>query len=118
MDLKALLKQANTDYDTLVLWRRAITPPKHLHHDTDNISIKEHHGNALAYTLDRLERERPELYARTLLPKEDKARLSANAAAIKAGFRKKPTPLQRALRAWAACMGEAWAQSDWRKRPG
>jgi hypothetical protein len=97
--IEALLKQANTDYDTLVLWRRALTAPVGKPgHNSDNITIKPERGTGLAYTLDRLERERPDLYARTLLAKDDKARLSANAAAIQAGFRKPSDPLNTILR--------------------
>jgi hypothetical protein len=50
---------------------------------TNNISRNTIQGTARAYTLDRLSREAPDLY------EEVKAKnLSANAAAIKAGFRK------------------------------
>lgn len=48
-----------------------------------------------AYTLRRLAKDHPELYAK-VCQKE----LSANAAAIEAGFRKLPTPLELLLRAW------------------
>jgi hypothetical protein len=41
-------------------------------------------GNTLPYTLDRLSREAPELYEEV-----KQGRISANAAAIKAGFRKR-----------------------------
>ena len=52
-------------------------------------------GNSKAYTCERLRRESPELF------EEVKAgRISANAAAIKAGIRKKPTPLKELLRWW------------------
>jgi hypothetical protein len=105
--IEALLKQANTDYDILVMWRRALIAPHGTNQytkDTDNVSIQPEHGNSIAYTLDRLERERPDLYARTLLPKKDAEglpisdHLSANAAAIQAGFRKPPDPLDTILR--------------------
>lgn len=46
-------------------------------------------GNSRAYTLNRLRREAPELFDK-VLNKE----LSANAAAIEAGFRKKQTPIE------------------------
>lgn len=52
-------------------------------------------GNSRAYTLDRLEKERPDLYARV---KADE--LSANKAAIEAGWRKPKTPLETALAAY------------------
>jgi hypothetical protein len=50
-------------------------------------------GNSRAYTLDRLARERPDLFEQVKAGK-----LSANAAAIEAGFRKRPTSLERALK--------------------
>ncbi len=46
-------------------------------------------GNSRAYTLNRLRRETPELFERVVAGK-----LSANAAAIEAGFRKKQTPIE------------------------
>jgi hypothetical protein len=40
-----------------------VTGPKHLHRDSDNVSIsKDRHGNSKAYTVSRLKREAPELY--------------------------------------------------------
>jgi len=53
-----------------------------VHHDSDNVTISR--GNTLSYTLDRLSRNHPELYQRVIA-----GELSSNAAAIKAGFRKK-----------------------------
>jgi hypothetical protein len=60
--------------------------------EVDSLPSKE---RGKAYTCERLKREAPELF------EEVKAgRMSANAAAIRAGIRKKPTPLQELLRAW------------------
>lgn len=78
--IEALIKD---DPEILSMWRKAITPPKHKHHDSDNVTITDR-GNSRSYTLVRLERERPDLY-RKVLAKE----LSPNAAAIKAGFRER-----------------------------
>jgi hypothetical protein len=56
------------DPETLALWRKAVTPPAHRpRKSTDNISTsykpKRHeHGTGKAYTLDRLKRERPDLF--------------------------------------------------------
>ena len=50
----------------------------------DNVTLRQR-GNDPAYTLARLERDHPELAERVAA-----GELSANAAAIKAGFRKKP----------------------------
>jgi hypothetical protein len=57
--------------------------------------VKPTKGTSRAYTLDRLKRERPDLFSR-VAAKE----LSANAAAIEAGFRKKPSALEAALKAF------------------
>jgi hypothetical protein len=95
--VEALLQ---SDPDVLRMFRQAFTPEKHIHHgDTDNISIS--YGTSRAYTLDRLQRTEPELYQRVVdktLPKEQ--RLSANAAAVLAGFRNKPSPMEQIRRLW------------------
>jgi hypothetical protein len=75
---------------------------------TDNVSLdsdlfpepvsrkkKADAGNSAAYTLTRLKNERPDLFAR-VVAKE----LTANAAAIEAGWRKKPTALEAAQAAF------------------
>ena len=62
----------------------------------NNVSLKQH-GNDKNYTLARLHRDRPDLAARV-----ESGELSANAAAIEAGFRKKQTPLMRLQSAWKA----------------
>jgi len=83
------------DAEVLKDWRRAITPKKgnptgsNQHKkqrgNNDNIIIKKsEQGTAKAYTLDRLEREAPKLYAKVV-----DGKLSANAAAVKAGFRER-----------------------------
>jgi|SoiMethySBSTD1v2_1073268.scaffolds.fasta_scaffold1057685_1 hypothetical protein len=55
---------ATLDADLLKERRRATTGAKHVHAgDTDNISIRPEHGTGKAYTLDRLEREAPALFA-------------------------------------------------------
>lgn len=61
----------------------------------DNVIFdhKTEQGNSKAYALTRLQREAPELYADVV-----DGKLSVNAAAIKAGFRKKPTALESAMR--------------------
>lgn len=52
-------------------------------------------GTSRAYTLSRLERDRPDLFEQVCA-----GELSANAAAIEAGWRKKPTPLDQLRKAW------------------
>lgn len=76
--------------DVLRKWREAMKLPAGTNQYTmvrNNITDHEpvKRGTSLAYTLDRLERERPDLYAK-VIAKE----MSANAAAIEAGFRKPP----------------------------
>jgi hypothetical protein len=61
----------------------------------DNVMTAQQ-GNSRAYTLNRLKREQPDLFEEVV-----KGEMSANAAAIKAGFRKKLTPLEQFARLWA-----------------
>jgi hypothetical protein len=55
------------------------------HKASDNVT--GFRGNSAIYTLKRLKRDRPDLFQQVL-----GGALSANAAAIEAGFRKKPKP--------------------------
>jgi hypothetical protein len=51
----------------------------------DNVrEVKPKYGNSRVFALERLSRQRPDLFRRV-----EKGELSANAAAIEAGFRKK-----------------------------
>ena len=52
-------------------------------------------GTGKAYTLSRLKRETPELFASVV-----RGEMSANAAAVKAGWRKVKTPLERLFAEW------------------
>lgn len=84
--LEALIKD---DAEALTLFRRAITPtagkPSRKGEVINaNIINKPTQGTTRAYTLDRLQREAPLLYRDVIARK-----LSANAAAVKAGFRQK-----------------------------
>lgn len=88
--VEALIKD---DPQTLALWREAVTPAKHAHHDSDNITITPGRGTARSYTLSRLKREKPKLFQRVV-----SGELSANAAAIEAGFRRKLTPFEQVLK--------------------
>jgi len=78
------------DDDTLAMWRKATVGAKHVHADGYNRTIKPVRGTAKAYTLTRLKQETPALYQAVCA-----GELSANAAAIEAGFRKKPTPFEQ-----------------------
>lgn len=59
----------------------------------DNIKLKTGGGTSALYTLKRLKRDRPDLFQVVL-----GGGMSPNAAAIEAGFRKKPTPFQIILK--------------------
>jgi hypothetical protein len=67
-------------------------------HDTimSDQKAKPAQGTSVAYTLRRLARERPDLLARV-----EAGELSANKAAIEAGFRKVPTPQEQIRKAFA-----------------
>lgn len=77
------------DPEVLAMWREAVTNDVGTNQHTmppDNVRTQdEGYGNSRAYTLRRLSDERPDLYER-VVAKE----LSANAAAIEAGFRTPP----------------------------
>lgn len=66
--------------------------------NTNNVSVKSdgvrrtQHGNSRAYTLSRLDRERPDLFELVV-----QGEMSANAAAIEAGWRKRLTRVDRAM---------------------
>jgi hypothetical protein len=81
------------DPAVLAMWREAVTPAKHVHHaDVGNSNIKEP-KNSKAYQLSRLKRSHPNLFEAVC-----RGELSANAAAIEAGFRKKPTAFEQVTR--------------------
>jgi hypothetical protein len=73
------------------MWREEMTGEPCKHHAHDNVMSTQ--GNSKSYTVSRLKRERPDLFKRVV----DKE-LSANAAAIEAGWRKKLSDLEQALR--------------------
>jgi len=91
--VEALIKD---DPDTLKMWRQATTASQGRPLEkSDNVTVYPRRGNSRAYTLDRLSRERPDLYQR-VIAKE----LTANAAAAEAGWRGKATALDDLQRAW------------------
>jgi hypothetical protein len=87
------------DAEVLAMWREAMKgkagrPAKE---SLDNVKeLNAGAGNSRAYTVSRLQREAPELFAQVAA-----GTISANAAAIKAGFRKKLKPLDTLRQAWA-----------------
>lgn len=84
--IETLERVCRDDAETLTLLRQVTTNAKHVHvADSDNVTISNPtRGNTRAYTLDRLTRERPDLYQR-VVNKE----LTAHAAAVEAGWRKR-----------------------------
>ena len=97
--IEALIRD---DAEVLAMWREAM---KGKHGGdrrseevikVDNVTLdKPSKGNSRSYTVSRLQREAPELFAQVVA-----GTLSANAAAIQAGFRKKPTAFEILLKAW------------------
>ena len=97
--IEALIRD---DAEVLAMWREAM---KGKHGGdrrseevikVDNITLdKPSKGTSRSYTVSRLQREAPELFAQVVA-----GTLSANAAAIQAGFRKKPTALEMLCRDW------------------
>jgi hypothetical protein len=83
--VEALIKD---DAETLARWREATTGKQGAH--GSNRTVKPVRGTTLAYTLNRLKRERPDLFERVVARE-----MSANAAAIEAGWRKQSTPFER-----------------------
>ena len=62
----------------------------------DNVMVSSaRQGNSKSYTLSRLDRDHPELFDAVC-----NGELSANAAAIKAGFRKVKTPAEQLIHWW------------------
>ena len=97
--IEALIRD---DVEVLAMWREEMVerPGKRSKvnlDNADNVSNKEkvQAGNSRSYTVSRLQREAPELFAQVVA-----GTLSANAAAIQAGFRKKPTALEMLCRDW------------------
>lgn len=99
--IEALIKD---DPEALALWREEMKGkagrPKH---DEKSRSNTTELDRGKAYTCARLKRESPELFAQVVA-----GELSANAAAIKAGFRKKPTPFEQAMKLLPKLSGDEW----------
>ena len=95
--IEALLKH---DPEVLVMWREAMKDKdydrgnQHSGGRDDNI-IPANQGTSRSYTVSRLQRESPALFAQVVAKT-----LSANAAAIQAGWRKKPTVVDQFAALW------------------
>lgn len=88
------------DAEVLAMWREAMKPGQGKRTDlVDNVThVEKPKGNSRSYAVGRLQREAPELFAKVAA-----GEISANAAAIKAGFRKRKSPLDQLLHWWARC---------------
>jgi hypothetical protein len=82
--VEALLKMKG-DEEALALWREATheTPGPKSHHNV--MGIKRRQGNSKAYLLERLKRQRPDLFKQVIAEE-----LSTHRAAVIAGFITKP----------------------------
>lgn len=91
------------DPEVLTLWEKEMQVGKGTRTDlVDNINhVRASKGTSRAYTASRLKRDRPDLFAKVVAGK-----LSANAAAIKAGFRKKKTALEQLNYWWGKASKE------------
>jgi len=94
------------DTETVLLFRAATTgkkgrPRKGEERNSDNVTINDGRGNSRPYLLDRLKRNRSDLFNKVVA-----GEMSANAAAIEAGFKKKPTPLDALTAAWRKASAE------------
>jgi hypothetical protein len=95
-DIETLERLCRDDAEAITLLRQTTTRPRggdtrspDAQTNSNNVTIETpDRGNTRAYTLDRLSRERPDLYQR-VVNKE----LTANAAAIEAGWRKRKVQL-------------------------
>jgi hypothetical protein len=86
------------DPEVLVMWRDAMKGQQGQRTDlVDNITEVEPttRGTSRSYTVSRLQREAPALFKQVVAKT-----LSANAAAIQAGFRKKPTVVDQFAALW------------------
>ena len=104
-DLKKIEALLKDDPEALAAFRKEIHGNQGQRTDLGNNITEVNErvtGTSRAYTLSRLKRESPELFAEVC-----DGKLSANAAAIKAGFRKKPTPEQQILKLFMKCQDKA-----------
>lgn len=105
VDLLTVEKLIKDDPEAYEMFSEAVTgekgrPPKG-QENHDNIMIKASQGTSKQYTLRRLKKERPDLYKKVVAGK-----LSANAAAKKAGWRPQKTPLDKLRSNWKAASSQ------------
>ena len=91
------------DAEALALFREAMVDGPGQPKTTEAKSINDNvintlssQGNSKAYTVSRLKRDRPDLFEKVVA-----GELSANKAAIEAGFRRKPTTIEQIKTLWS-----------------
>jgi hypothetical protein len=89
--------------EVLAMWEREMQVGQGHRSDlVDNVNdVGASKGNSKAYTVSRLKRESPELFEKVVA-----GELSANAAAIKAGWRKVKSPLEHLNQWWSKASEE------------
>lgn len=89
--------------EVLAMWREEMKSGQGKRNDlVDNINeVSTTKGTSKAYTVSRLKRESPELFEKVVA-----GELSANAAAIKAGWRKVKSPLEHLSHWWSKASQE------------
>ena len=99
------------DAEALALFREAMVEVhggdrKSANIKTDIVSLDTvEHGNSKSYTVSRLKRDRPDLFERVVA-----GELSANKAAIEAGFRRKPTTIEQIKTLWSKATPDEQAE--------
>jgi hypothetical protein len=84
MSIESLEKLCRDDAEALVLLREVTTNPNHRPISNNTVITSDNkQGNSKAYSLDRLKRDRPDLFAKVISNE-----LSANSAMIQAGLRR------------------------------
>ena len=98
--IEAIIK---ADVESLALFREAMVEGPGQPKTTEAKSINDNvintlssQGNSKAYTVSRLKRDRPDLFEKVVA-----GELSANKAAIEAGFRRKPTTIEQIKTLWS-----------------
>lgn len=104
-DVDVIENAIKHDAEALTLFRDAMLKPEGRQWEdvtVNNVNSKQRSaGNSKSYTLSRLSKQAPDLYQQVVA-----GELSANAAAIAAGFRKVKTPLEQLRHWWEKASGE------------
>ena len=99
------------DAEALALFREAMVEGhggdrKTINIKSDNVTLDPvERGNSKSYTVSRLKRDRPDLFGKVVA-----GELSANKAAIEAGFRRKPTTIEQIKTLWSKATPDEQAE--------